>query len=78
MAIKDQCSQCQSFNEGLCKLQSSLPVYDQTSCSQYIKKGINLDKYEGQVNHNDTFENGDTTLSHQTDIHRKLCLFPSI
>lgn len=75
MAIKDQCSQCKSCHEGLCKLQSSLPVYDQTSCSQYIKKGIDLDKYEGQVNHNENFENGDTAPSHQTDIHRKQKMF---
>lgn len=75
MAIKDQCSQCKSFHEGLCKLQSSLPVYDQTSCSQYIKKGINLDKYEGQVSHNNTFENGDTPPSNQTDIHGKQRMF---
>lgn len=75
MAIKDQCTRCISFSEGLCKLQSSSPSYDQTSCSQYTKKGINLDKYEGQLIHNDTYENRETTHSHQTDTPMKQRLF---
>lgn len=44
MAIKDQCAQCKSFNGGLCDFSSSLPVFDQTSCGQYIKNTINLEK----------------------------------
>lgn len=75
MAIKDQCTRCISFSEGLCKLQSSSPYYDQTSCSQYTKKGINLDKHEGQVIHNDTYENSETTHSHQTDTPMKQRMF---
>ena len=44
MAIKDQCARCTSFSEGLCKRNDSFPEYDQTSCSFYIRKRINLDK----------------------------------
>lgn len=75
MAIKDQCTRCISFSEGLCKIQSSSPSYDQTSCSQYTKKGINLDKHEGQLIHNDTYENRETTHSHQTDTPMKQRMF---
>lgn len=75
MAIKDQCTRCISFSEGLCKLLSSSPTYDQTSCSQYTKKGIELDKHEGQVIHNDTYENSETTHSHQTDTPIKQRMF---
>ena len=67
MAIKDQCAKCISFSEGACKLQSSAQSYDQISCPQYTKNGINLDKHEGQVVHKGTHENGDKTLSHQPD-----------
>lgn len=75
MAIKDQCIKCISFSEGLCKIQSSLPSYDQTSCSQYTKKGINLEKHEDQVIQEDTYENSETTHSHQTDTPKKQKMF---
>lgn len=75
MAIKDQCARCISFSEGLCTILFSSPSYDQTSCSQYIKKGINLDKHEGQVIHNYTYENSETTHSHQTDTPVKQRMF---
>ena len=44
MAIKDQCSQCKLFDGYICKNSSSYPAYDQTSCAQYVKKGIDIDK----------------------------------
>lgn len=44
MAIKDQCSQCKLLDGYICKNSSSYPTYDQTSCTQYTKKGIDLDK----------------------------------
>lgn len=44
MAIKDQCSNCKSFNGDVCILTSVMPDYNQTSCEQYVKKGIVLVK----------------------------------
>ncbi|MCM1296186.1 MAG: DUF805 domain-containing protein [Muribaculaceae bacterium] len=44
MAIKDQCINCKSFNENVCLLTNVAPSYNQTSCEQYTKKGIILDK----------------------------------
>lgn len=72
MAIKDQCA---TFSEGRCILLSSSPSYNQTSCSQYKKKGICLDKLEDLVIHNDSYEIGETSFSHQTDTPRKQRMF---
>lgn len=44
MAIKDQCNNCKSFNGNVCFLTNATPSYNQTSCEQYAKKGIVLDK----------------------------------
>lgn len=46
MAIKDQCSQCKFLDGDMCLSSSSRPSYDQTSCAQYVKRGINLQKEE--------------------------------
>lgn len=46
MAIKDQCSQCKFHDGDICLSFSSRPSYDQTSCTQYVKRGINLQKGE--------------------------------
>lgn len=46
MAIKDQCSQCKFLDGNICLSSSSRPSYDQTSCAQYVKRGINLQKEE--------------------------------
>ena len=75
MAIKDQCLQCKSFNEDLCKLLSSFPIYDQTSCPQYMKKGIILEKDEEQVNHNVTLNEGDTNHSNLINTPQKQRMF---
>lgn len=44
MAIKDQCSRCRNFMNGVCTIMT--PVYDYTSCEHYNKGGssINLQK----------------------------------
>ncbi len=44
MAIKDQCLQCMNGSDTMCRLTSMPPVFDQTSCANYQKSGINLDK----------------------------------
>lgn len=75
MAIKDQCSQCKSFNEGVCKFLSSFPIYDQTSCPQYMKKGIILEKDEEQVNHNVTLNEDDTNHSNLINTPQKQRMF---
>lgn len=46
MAIKEQCYQCDLFEEGLCKLHSAPPEYDWTSCFQYIKQGEGMERTE--------------------------------
>ena len=64
MAIKDQCINCKSFNGNVCLLTNTTPSYNQTSCEQYAKKGIVLDKGSSpspiipQPTNNDTTESG--------------------
>ena len=44
MAIKDQCTQCTNIQGGVCKITNNPPLFNQTSCSDYVKASINLDK----------------------------------
>lgn len=44
MAVKDQCLKCKNFNEELCSVTSANPEYNQRSCENYLKNGINLEK----------------------------------
>lgn len=44
MAIKDQCCNCKAFDKGTCQATNSIPHYNQTSCTQYSKRGIRLYK----------------------------------
>lgn len=44
MAIKDQCSRCSKSRGSICYLTNAMPSFDQTSCQNYSKAGINLDK----------------------------------
>lgn len=66
MAIKDQCTQCKSFDGTNCGLTNALPVYNQRSCENYCKSGINLTKSEsGQ-------DSSDDTLGSQNE-HQEEC-----
>lgn len=44
MAVKDQCLKCKNFCEELCSVTSANPEYNQRSCENYMKNGINLEK----------------------------------
>lgn len=46
MAIKDQCLRCKHYdaNVNYCKSKLRIPVFDNTSCSDYFSARINLNK----------------------------------
>jgi hypothetical protein len=49
MAIKDQCSKCVSYTGSICTISSSYPNFNQTSCEQYKKKELTLDKENNSI-----------------------------
>lgn len=67
MAIKDQCVKCRLFEADLCKLNGTLPRYDQTSCAQYIKRGICLEKRDEVSSQNAEAPVPDETSQSQND-----------
>lgn len=50
MAIKDQCLICKRYSsKGICEKKGGIPMFDCSSCEEYEKRGIRLDKQNDNV-----------------------------
>lgn len=44
MAEKGQCLKCKSYQGGVCRVYGTYPQFDNRTCSDFVKNGINLKK----------------------------------